>query len=154
MNHTLHFSTKDAELVCERFRILLSNAPNRCNPEEWTVELGRSIHKESQSGDYRPKNGGPSEEAYDYVARETHYALERDGFKWNNTTQKLFPELKTEDYNSMRTRVVQALTDRAFDFWVHNHTRQPQDHIRCDLKPYLDHPFIDDHQGLANTQEQ
>ena len=69
-----------------------------------------------------------------FIARETHYAFERAGKRWDEQRNQ-FEKVTPAEYNALRTKVVAAIAHRAFDFWSHSHP--PESRLTCDLQPYL-----------------
>ncbi len=130
-----HFSDSDANLIYAQFQILFDRVRGQERPDDWVASLGRRIFEESRRDkQYPPRNGHPSEAAFDYIQRETHYALTRAGFNFNGS---FFEGVSFQEYDWTRSRVVRALADRAFVFYTLSHSRKPGEHLRCDLRDYL-----------------
>jgi hypothetical protein len=57
---------------------------------------------------------------YDWLTAETHYALERAGYAWDEKQKRFFPEENFDwVYDNTRTRVLGAIVRRSVHFFSH-----------------------------------
>ncbi len=132
-----YFSNQDEAVLTKRFEILLGRVLSPFPSANLTDHLGVHLLRELnvEYGISRLFDG-ENNEIKNYLDRETHFALRREGFRYNQE-RGFFENLSNEKYDFTRNKILESLADRAFDFWIIKDKRSPNDNISCDLENYI-----------------
>ncbi len=130
---------EDREIILIAYRTLpaeiLKNLPNNGKIIDGHIDI--AIHNELFKH-YRP--GIRTFQPIDYlqlhyfINDETHYALEREGYVWQ---EKKFENLDSSKYNQVRNSVIDALVKHSIEYFTNHFGKEPPVPFRTSLKDLI-----------------